>query len=210
MLEAAGFIDFNGHASVRLPGDRMLINGANSNRGALTTADLVEIDFDGTRIGGADRAPLEFHIHAAIYRRRPGVQAVVHGHPKWSTVLTIAGHRLKPVYAQGSLLGDVPVFANPLSVNSRPVGDALAETLGEGRAVLLRAHGATVVGADIVECFVLATYLEENAQRQYLATQIGDVYEFPEAERRVCEANLYKPWLFEKAWDYYLAKLGRG
>ena len=87
------------------------------------------------------------------------------------------------------------------------VGDALAQTLGGGRAVLLRAHGATVVGADIVECFALATYLEDNAQRQYLASQLGAVYEFTEAEQRACEANLYKPWLFTKVWDYYRAKL---
>ena len=207
MLEVAGIIDYNGHGSIRTGEDRLLINSGASNRGALDVSQLVEIDLQGRRIRGAEGPPMEYHIHAEIYRARPDVHAIIHAHPKWSTVLTIGGHRLKPVYAQGTLLRDVPVFANPLSVNTRPVGEQLAATLGEGRAVLMRAHGATIVGAGIVEAFSLAMYMEENAHRQYLAMQIGEVYEFTEDEQRACERNLYKPRLFDKVWEYQRSKI---
>jgi ribulose-5-phosphate 4-epimerase/fuculose-1-phosphate aldolase len=56
------------------------------------------------------------------------------------------------------------------------MGEKLVATIGNGPAALLKAHGAVTVGADIVEAFVLAAYLEENAYRQYMAMQIGEPY----------------------------------
>jgi L-fuculose-phosphate aldolase len=207
MLERSEIIDFNGHCSVRAGNGRMLINSGKSVRSTLTVADIVAIDFEGRLVDGADAPPMEFHIHSEIYRKRPDVNAVVHAHPKWSTFLTIAGHRLKPVYAQGCLLGDVPVFEDPLSINTKAMGERLAAALGGARAMLLRSHGAVVVGSDLVEAFVLAVYLEENAHRQYMAQQIGEPYVFSAEERRACIASLWKPHLFAKAWDYYASRL---
>jgi ribulose-5-phosphate 4-epimerase/fuculose-1-phosphate aldolase len=89
------------------------------------------------------------------------------------------------------------------------MGERLAATLGGARAALLKAHGAIVVGADLVECFALAAYLEENAQRQCLAMQIGKPYVFDAAERDACLKNLWSANLFRKTWDYYRAKLGQ-
>ena len=207
MLTAAGILDYNGHASVRTGPDRLLINSGRSVRSHLSAADLVEIDLDGQPAGPGDAPPLEFHIHAEIYKRRPDVHAVVHGHPKWSTVLSVAGVRHAPVYAQGTLLGDVPLFAGKLSVNTASAGAALADALGAGRAVVLQSHGTVVVGADLVEAFALALYLEDNAERQYLARQIGQPVVFTQAEQEACRSNLWKPNLFRKAWDHQRASL---
>ena len=207
MLTAAGILDYNGHCSLRTGPDTFLINSGRSVRSHLGEADLVEIRLDGTPTGPGDAPPLEFHIHAALYRRRPELGAVVHGHPKWSTVLSIAGIRHAPVYAQGVLLGDVPLHPDPLSVNTAAAGEALADTLGQGRAAVLRSHGTVVVGADLVEAFALALYLEDNAERQFLACQLGEPYIFGSAEREACRHNLWKPNLFRKAWDHARARL---
>jgi len=94
-------------------------------------------------------------------------------------------------------------------VLTHAVIDALlgAAALGNGPAVLLRSHGAVVVGSAIVECFALAAYLEENAYRQYMAMQIGDPYVFSEAEQRAFRERLWTPTLFRKTWDHYRSKL---
>jgi ribulose-5-phosphate 4-epimerase/fuculose-1-phosphate aldolase len=207
MLEQAGSIDHSGHGSIRRDGGSFYINSGASARSALTVDDIVAVDLDGNLLDGSAKPPLEFHIHSEIYRARPDVNAVLHTHPKWSTLLTIVGASYKPVYAQGVLLGELPVMDSPLSVNTKAMGERLAATLGDGRAVLLKAHGAVIVAADIVECFALATYLEENAHRQYLAMQIGEPYVFSEEERQACRRNLWSPNLFRKAWDHYRAKL---
>jgi len=119
----------------------------------------------------------------------------------------MVGARYRAVCAQGALLGDIPLLDSPLSVNTRPMGERVAATLGSGPAVLLRSHGAVVVGSDIVECFALAAYLEENAYRQYMAMQIGDPYVFSEAEQQAFRERLWTPNLFSKTWDHYRSKL---
>src|SRR5688500_70466 len=171
MLERAAIIDHNGHCSARRDGTSFHINSGASVRGALTAADVVTVDLDGNLVEGTAKPPLEFHIHSEVYRARPDVNAVMHTHPQWSTFLTMTGVKYKAVYAQGVLLGDIPLMDSPLSVNTKPMGENLAATLGRGPAALLKAHGAVTVGADIVEAFVLAAYLEENAYRQYMAMQ---------------------------------------
>jgi ribulose-5-phosphate 4-epimerase/fuculose-1-phosphate aldolase len=207
MLEQLEIIDHSGHCSVRRDRDSFYINSGASRRNSLTTADIVAVDRTGALVEGTARPPLEFHLHAEVYHARPDVQVVMHTHPRWSTILTIAGVTYQPVYAQGVLLGEVPVLDSPLSINSKPMGERLTATLGAGRAVLLKSHGAAIVGSNIIECFALTTYLEENARRQYMALQIGRPYVFSAEEQESCRANLWSPALFAKSWDYYRSKL---
>jgi ribulose-5-phosphate 4-epimerase/fuculose-1-phosphate aldolase len=207
MLERAAIIDHNGHCSARRDANSFYINSGASVRGALTVADIVTVDLDGNLLEGSARPPLEFHIHSEVYRARPDVNVVMHTHPQWSTFLTMTGVPYRPVYAQGVLLGDIPLLDSPLSVNTKPMGEKLAATLGRGPAALLKAHGVVVVGADIIECFALAAYVEENAYRQYMAMQIGEPYVFSEAERKACREKLWSPSLFKKTWDHYYSKV---
>ena len=209
MLERAGFIDHNGHCSLRRDAGTFYINSGASVRGTLTVDDIVTVDLDGNLVEGSAKPPLEYHIHSEIYRARAGVNAVIHTHPQWSTFLTMTGVPYKMVYAQGVLLGDMPVLDSPLSINTRPMGEKLAAALAARPAVLLKAHGAVAVGADMVECFALAAYIEENAYRQYMAMQSGEPYVFSEAEQEVTRQKLWTPSLFKKTWDHYYSKLPR-
>jgi L-fuculose-phosphate aldolase len=207
ILEANGIIDFNGHASVRLPSG-CLINSGRSVRSRLTDADIVETDETGKPRAGTDAPPMEIPIHSEIYRRRPDVGAIVHGHPTWSPLLSSTGKPYRPVFPQGALLGDLPVFPSPLSINTPELGRQVADAMGDGTAILLRAHGMVVVAPDLRTATITALYLEENARRQCLSTQLGQPYELSAEEIAACRANLDKPHLFTKAWDYYAAKLG--
>ena len=85
----------------------------------------------------------------------------------------------------------------PLRRNLQPVGAAVP-----------RPHGLVTVGKDIVEAFVLANYMEENAYRQYMALQIGKPYAFSEEEVALCREKLWNANLFKRSWDHFRAKLG--
>ena len=207
MLARANIVDHSGHGSARRDSESFYINSAASARGTLTTNDIVAVDLAGNLVEGSARPPFEFHIHSEIYRVRPDVHAVMHTHPQWSTFLTMVGAPYRAVYAQGALLGDIPLVDSPLSVNTRPMGERVAATLGAGPAVLLKSHGAVVAGSDVVECFALAAYLEENAYRQYMAMQIGDPYVFSDAEQQAFRERLWTPNLLRKTWDHYHSKL---
>jgi L-fuculose-phosphate aldolase len=207
MLERQGIIDYNGHASVRVGEGRMLINIGSCQRSWLTADDICTIDFDGQVIAGNGKPPLEFYLHAGIYKARPDVQAVVHAHPNWSTILTTAGVPYLPVYAQGSLLHPLPVLDSPDSINNPEMAKRLTDVLGDRPAALMKAHGAVTTGKSIVDAFVLMTYIEDNAYRQYMAQQIGKPYAFSEKELALCREKLWSDTLFKRTWDHFSAKL---
>jgi len=208
MMERAEVIDFNGHMSCRLPGTgHVLINAGKSVRSALTADDIIAIDMDGKPVEGDVVPPMEFHIHTEIYRRRPDVNAVAHTHPLWSTLFSMVGERVQPVTMQAAVMGPVQFFEKTASINEKPLAEELAAALGAHRVVMLRSHGAVIAGADIVEAFVLAIYLEETARRQYLARALGTPYALAAAEIDKIGANLRRPHLLKKVWDYHRAKL---
>ncbi|HTP84546.1 MAG TPA: class II aldolase/adducin family protein [Alphaproteobacteria bacterium] len=210
MLERQGIMDYNGHASLRLGADRMLINVGSCQRSQLTADDIVTIDMAGKVIAGNGKPPLEFHLHAGIYKARPDVNAVIHAHPNWSTILTTAGAPYLPVYAQGSLVHPLPVLDSPNSINTPEMAKRLTDVLGSRPAALMKAHGAVTTGKSIVDAFVLLTYLEDNAQRQYMAQQIGKPYAFNEEELALCREKLWNDALFRRTWDHFSAKLDEG
>ena len=86
------------------------------------------------------------------------------------------------------------------------VGGPVARDMGAAKAVLLRGHGALVVGADVQECATAALYLEESAHRNYLAANLGAIKVYTKDEiRRVAEA-LTSRFVIDKTWVYALEK----
>jgi L-fuculose-phosphate aldolase len=207
MLEHNGIMDYNGHGSIRLPDDRMLINIGNCQRSQLTADDICTIDMDGNLLEGNGKPPLEFHLHAGIYKTRADVDAIIHCHPNWSTILSTAGVEYLPVYAQGTLVYPLPVLDSPNSINNPEMAKALTDKMGNRPAALMKAHGAVTTGKTIIDAFVLLNYLEDNAYRQYMAQQVGTPYSFTEEEIALCTEKLWSPALFQRTWDHFSAKL---
>lgn len=203
ILERLGIVDFNGHASIRLADGRILINSGSSVRSKLCTSDLVVCGIDGGFNLEQAKPPAELPLHLAVYRRRADVNAVIHCHPRWSTLLTSTATPYQVTFAQGALLGDVPVFDSPRSINNDQTASELAALLGEGVAALMKSHGSVVVGESIRQATVLAIYLEMNAERQVRGAALGEPYVFSADEAAACRRGLHKPALFEKCWNYY-------
>jgi L-fuculose-phosphate aldolase len=208
ILERLGIIDFNGHFSVRLSDGSILINSGSSVRSAISPDDFVPVGPNGETDPALPSPPKELALHLALYRARPDVRSVVHGHPRWSTLLTSAGKEYRVTMAQGALLGEVPVFPSPRSVNNPAIAAEVAATVGDGCAALLRAHGSVVAAGDVLEATVLAIYLELNAERQFNASLVGEPYVFSAEEIAACRKGLMQRGLFEKCWNFYLARYG--
>ena len=54
MLEQNSIMDYNGHASIKIAPDHMLINTGNCQRSQLTIDHICQIDFDGNVIEGRE------------------------------------------------------------------------------------------------------------------------------------------------------------
>src|SRR5258706_11570950 len=71
MLEQSDIIDYNGHASIRVGDEQLLINIGSCQRSRPTVEDICRIDFEGNLIEGKGKPPLEFHLHVGVYPARP-------------------------------------------------------------------------------------------------------------------------------------------
>ena len=100
----------------------------------------------------------------------------------------------------------VPVFEiraaggaeTDMLVRSPALGDALARTLGSEPMILLRGHGAAVVGLSVRQAVYRAFYAEKNAVLQSEAMKLGPVnYLNPIEARNAARTNdeqVDRPW----------------
>ena len=201
-------LDAYGHVSAR--SDRRperFIMSRSLAPALVTAADLMELDADSEPPRDKRKGFLERYIHGEIYRARPEVMAVVHSHSASVIPFGVSRTRLRPVYHMGSFLwSGAPVFeirkereANDLLIRDRPLGKALAGSLGACTCVLMRGHGMTVVGNSVPEAVFRAIYTEMNARLQLQAMRLEGPIEFlsDEEGRRSTAANrgtLERPW----------------
>jgi ribulose-5-phosphate 4-epimerase/fuculose-1-phosphate aldolase len=202
-------LDAYGHVSARSDKrpDRFIMSRAVAP--ALVTAkDLMELDADSEALPGDKRKGfIERYIHGEIYRARPEVMAVVHSHSPSSIPFGVTRTKLRPIYHMGAFLwSGTPVYdirktreQNDLLIRDRPLGEALAKTLGSCNCVLMRGHGMTIVGDGVPEAVYRSIYTEMNAKLQIQAGQLEGPIEFlsDEEGRRSTAANrgtLERPW----------------
>jgi ribulose-5-phosphate 4-epimerase/fuculose-1-phosphate aldolase len=206
-----GVVDGFGHVSMRHPirPDHFLL--ARSMAPALVTeADVLEFDPDGapTEAGGP-AVYLERFIHSEIYRTRPDVVSVVHSHsPAVVPFSVVSGTKLRPICHMCGFLGAAtPVFeirdvggpGSDLLIRDSRLGAALAQSLGQSAAVLMRGHGSTVVGGTLRQAVFRAVYTEVGARLQSEAMRLGPVTylteEEGEATARTNDAQIDRTWL---------------
>ncbi|MGH7760909.1 MAG: class II aldolase/adducin family protein [Candidatus Dormibacteraceae bacterium] len=199
-----------GHVSARIPGtDSFLI----PHRAAPMFArpeSLLRVDLEGSVLEGEGRPNTEMWIHARIYAARPDVAAVAHVHSPACVAIGQIRDTVRPLHNSGALAGHVPVFQRAGLIRSRALGDAVAEALGAGAAMLLRGHGANVAERDVRRAIVVACFLEEAADLQLraLAAAGGDsdriaFYDQEEIARLADELG-GDP--ITRAWDYFAAR----
>lgn len=185
-LYAKGFIAGNeGNVSVRA-GDRLFVTPGGACKGFLRAEDVVETDLEG-RVPAGARATSEILMHAAVYRRRPDVGAVVHAHPPTATGFAVAGIPLdRPVLAEPVVtLGPVPLvpFGTP---STSDLADTVAASVGSAHALLLANHGALTVGETLWRAWERMETLEQFARITLVARLLGGQTELaPEAVARL-------------------------
>jgi L-fuculose-phosphate aldolase len=175
---AAGVTAALGHASMRVPSEPNLffVKGREYEFDALAVMepdDMVLCDTEGFLVAG--RAGLtqcsEVKIHACIYKTHPGVQAVVHVHPRYTVLMSVLTGGLKAMCQEGAQLvrHPLPVYPHVKTIQSDDEGMEVANLLGASPAMLLLGHGAVTTGKTLSGAVMSMAQLEEQARLNYLA-----------------------------------------
>jgi HCOMODA/2-hydroxy-3-carboxy-muconic semialdehyde decarboxylase len=215
-----GVVDTFGHVSMRHPDkpNRYFLSRS-SSPDMVTPEGLIEYDLDSrpVRDPGVPQYS-ERVIHGEIYKARPDVMSVCHHHSPSFMPLIAVGADYMPIFHLGSAGGIKPPYwdqhdefgdTNMLVVKPAE-GASLARALGEHKMVLMRRHGATVIGANVRECVYRAVQTCRNAEYQVRAMAIGGkIASLSPGETEHCGDIIGKTTGVTRSWDSWALRIAK-
>jgi len=228
ILGHEGVVDAFGHISVRHPEnpERYLLSRSRSPE-LVEAGDIMEFDLDSNPIDLRGRTIYsERSIHGCIYKSRPDVTSVCHSHAHALVPFTVTETEIRPIWVMSGAIGDkVPIWdirddfpdEGTMLVVNDAIGDSMARALGQGRALLLRGHGAVIAASDIKRTVMVSIGLMRNAemlmQAHVLALARGNVAPVRPLDPREVEfitGVLFNPRGLDRAWEYWMRRAGFG
>ena len=206
ILDCEGITDSFGHVSLRIPGTDAFLTIAGVSPGCATVNRLIMLDLDGHYLGGDKAAPYEWPIHARILRARPDVSSVCHTHSKWSALFSVLKGGLRPIhmYAKFLPVAGPPIYPAAGLIGTVERGEALAATLKDSAAVLLRAHGDAVVGASLEQAIQRTIQVAFIGELAHMAVAHGEPLYMSEEELATFSGD---PAFPARPWEYYLSRI---
>lgn len=174
-----------GHVSARSADGMIIRCRSEAEEGVrYTSADAVQwMSLDGElgsqgRDGGY-QIPLEYPMHAEIYRHRADVGAVVHAHSEAVVLCTVAEVELKPIYGAFDpeslrlCLRGIPIFGSSRLIRTAESGREVCAVLGSQSAALLYGHGIVTVGPTVEAAAIAALKVDLLARVTWKACSSG-------------------------------------
>ena len=181
-----------GNLSIMDDDGNIWITPAGIDKGTLTRQDIVCVKPDGTQVG-VHKPSSEFPFHAAVYKMRPDLRAVLHAHPPALVAFSIARQLPDP-----DLLPSVRKVCPNISMatyavpGSEHLGDNIGKCFADGSdIVLLENHGVCIGAEDMFTAFQRFETLEYTANLEILARRIGKIHSLPDEALRIAETTTH-------------------
>jgi len=201
IISHEGLSDAFAHLSSRVDGNQRMLFMPRKSPALLREKDLFVVDFD--------KVVPQSTVHQAIYRARQDVGSVSHFHSPYVILLSVVGQTIRPMHNYSAIFHEgVPLFEASGQVESPERAAEIVQLLGHAKAILLRGHGAVVVGHTIPEACILALYLEESAHLQVEATKLGTPHYLNQEEAERVARRTFKPESNLRAWEHFKRKAG--
>ncbi len=205
ILASEGYADLTlGHISARGPEGEIWIKRKGVALDEVEAEDVVTLEDPDAVLH------LETVLHTGVYRARPDVGAVVHGHPPYATALGATAADLLVLTHDGILFADgVSRFGDADLIVDDDQGDRVAEALGSRRVVLMENHGVLVVGADVKWAVLTAVTLERAAQLQSIASTLGELRPVEHEVAQQLQPVKYREEFVEEYWAAWQRRVTR-
>jgi len=158
-------------------GDLLAVTASRVPYHRFTIDDVLIVDMDIEPVWGEGVPSSESLMHAAIYRARADVGAVIHTHSVQASAFAVAGRPIPVVLDEQVLgLGGAVEVAAYGSSASEELAERVVAALGMRAAALLRSHGVVGVGADLDEAVAVVELVERVARVVLSAEAIGGAH----------------------------------
>lgn len=184
MLEKGLIVGTAGNVGMRvkLPDgeDGFLLTPSTVRYENMTEKDLVLLDNNLNILAGNRNPTSEKHLHVNIMHARKDINAVIHSHAEYSTILSIARMRLGPIVDEIiPFIGGCEVAEYGMA-GTEDIALKAINALGNNYAVFLANHGNVSCGTNITHAYTVLQQVEFAAKVQYRASLIGTIYAIPE------------------------------
>lgn len=175
--------DMWGHVSAKTPdGKRFLLAFLRPPTDPNTPSDeLLEFDMSGKLLSGRRGVPDEIYFHLCPYKDREDVGAVIHCHPPMALSVVAAGRKIIPIYQHVAHFGKGIPISPWIYGTLRSHGDRAVKLMGQNCALMIKGHGAVVVGENIEEACMNTARMERTAKMMIYAAALGKPAPVPPA-----------------------------
>lgn len=152
-----------GNISLRLNPDTMLITPSGMDYFSIRTEDIVRMNIHDLKYGMQRKPSSEYRLHAALYRRYPECNAIIHTHSNGISAFAAAhaGFRIsEPPMDQ--LIGDMHCseYRTP---GTDELCDSIMEAIEGSHACIIANHGAIFYGNNLDVTLAIANAVESRA-----------------------------------------------
>lgn len=152
-----------GNISLRLNPDTMLITPSGMDYFSIRTEDIVRMNIHDLKYGMQRKPSSEYRLHAALYRRYPECNAIIHTHSNGISAFAAAhaGFQIsEPPMDQ--LIGDMHCseYRTP---GTDELCDSIMEAIEGSHACIIANHGAIFYGNDLDVTLAIANAVESRA-----------------------------------------------
>lgn len=152
-----------GNISLRLNPDTMLITPSGMDYFSIRTEDIVRMNIHDLKYGMQRKPSSEYRLHAALYRRYPECNAIIHTHSNGisSFAAAHAGFRISEP-PMDRLIGDMHCseYRTP---GTDELCDSIMEAIEGSHACIIANHGAIFYGNDLDVTLAIANAVESRA-----------------------------------------------
>jgi D-3-phosphoglycerate dehydrogenase len=184
LLQEKHVIGSAGNVSVRLKSDNgefVLITPSNVRYDEMAPEDILKIDMEGKVIEGNRNPSVEKKMHLSIYKERDDVNAIIHAHSIYSTVLSALKLTIPPIFEEFvPYIGGEVLCAEYGEAGTEELAEGVLTALEERNAVLLANHGNLCCGSHLDGAYTVLQYLERGAKIYYLAKLVKNPNLLPE------------------------------
>ena len=140
----------------------------------LDPEDIAFVDETGRSVGRCAPSS-EWRFHAAIYARRPELDAIVHTHSPYATALACHGLPIPAFHYMVAVAGGPDIrCADYATFGTQALADNALAALEGRRACLLAHHGVIACGTSLEAALALAVEVENLAHVYTVARALGE------------------------------------
>jgi ribulose-5-phosphate 4-epimerase/fuculose-1-phosphate aldolase len=214
ILAGEGYSDLTlGHVSARSAAEpgRIWIKRRGVNLSEVTPDDVIPFDIDGQAAADRTDMHLEAVLHIEVYKRRPEVGAIVHGHPPYATAFAATEATLETLTHDAVMFADGLSFydGTPELITEPDQGRAVAEALADRSVVVLRNHGVLVAHKDVPWVVLASVTLERAVRLQAIASTLGELRPIPSDLVQTIHELKYQDGLVAEYWESWIRDLRR-